>query len=138
MMVKASARGQTVTIELSDGAKREADYLFLGTGYRANVDKLTFIDGALRKQIRHHDGYPMLNEWFESSLPNLHFVGALAGRTFGPVCHFMSGAKYPARQIVQHAAKTVQPVGCAAGIELPGRASLRRPGPRRSARAAKD
>ena len=47
---------------------------------------------------------PVLNEWFESSIPHLHFVGALAGFNFGPLCRFVVGAKIPARQIARHAA----------------------------------
>lgn len=106
-IVKAKTQDQMVSLELSDGTLREVEYLFLGTGYRANVEKLAFIDPVLQKQIHHHDGYPVLNEWFESSVPHLHFAGALAGRTFGPICRFVSGAKYPARQITQHAVQAV-------------------------------
>ena len=105
-IVKATAQEKGLCIELSDGTRREIDYLFLGTGYQPNIHKLVFIDIKLRQQLREHDGYPVLNGQFESSVHHLYFAGALAGRTFGPVCRFISGAKTTARQIARHAVCT--------------------------------
>ena len=106
-IVKATAREGVVCIELSDGTLREADYLFLGTGYQPNIHKLTFIDTTLRQQLQVHNGYPILNGQFESSVPHLYFAGALAGYTFGPTCRFISGAKTTAQQIARHVVQTV-------------------------------
>jgi FAD-dependent urate hydroxylase len=89
---------------LSDGTTREVDHVIMGTGYRANIDTLDFIDASLRQQIQQHDGYPLLNEWFESSVNDLHFTGALAGYVFGPLCRFVVGSKVAARQIARHIA----------------------------------
>jgi hypothetical protein len=47
----------------------------------------------------------MLNQWFESSVPGLHFVGGLAGRTFGPICRFVAGARVTAQQVSRRAAE---------------------------------
>jgi thioredoxin reductase len=105
-VIEASAQERGVYLELSDGTQREVDYLFLGTGYRPNIRKLTFIELALRQQLQEHDGYPLLNGYFESSIPHLYFVGALAGHTFGPTCRFISGARSIARQIAHHAVST--------------------------------
>lgn len=106
-IVKATQQGQGVRLELSDGTVRETDYLFLGTGYRPNIHRLTFIDPILRQQVQEQDGYPLQNKWFESSVPHLYFVGALAGHTFGPTCRFVSGAKAPAKQIARHVKQAV-------------------------------
>jgi len=102
-IMKATVQGQGLSLELNDGTTREVDHLFLGTGYRPDINKLPFINPALRQQVQENNGYPILNEWFESSVPHLHFVGALAGHTFGPICRFVTGAKVPARQIARHA-----------------------------------
>ncbi len=104
---KATEQGRGVCLELSDGTTREVDYLFLGTGYQPDIHKLAFIDPALRQEVQEQNGYPILNAWFESHVPNLHFVGALAGYTFGPTCRFVSGAKAPAKQIVYRTTQTV-------------------------------
>lgn len=106
-IVKATAHGQGLRIELSDGTVREVDHLLLGTGYQPDIHKLSFIGPDLCQQVQECNGYPILNRWFESSVPNLYFVGALAGHTFGPVCRFISGAKVPAQQIARHATQPV-------------------------------
>ncbi|HEX6108602.1 MAG TPA: hypothetical protein VFZ02_04255, partial [Ktedonobacteraceae bacterium] len=71
--------------------------------YQADIQALKFIDPALLQKVQEHDGSPLLNEWFESSVPHLHFVGAPAGYVFGPLCRFVVGAKVSARQIARHA-----------------------------------
>lgn len=103
-ITEASEQGDKVHLKLSDGTTREIDYLMLGTGYRAHLDKLPFIESHLRKQIQTRNGYPVLNHAFESSVPRLHIVGALASHTFGPICRFVSGSKAPALRIAQDAA----------------------------------
>jgi thioredoxin reductase len=89
---------------LSDGTRREVDHLMLGTGYRPDVRGISFLDPGLARQVRHLNGYPILNERFEASVPGLHFVGGLAGFTFGPICRFVAGAKATARQVARQAA----------------------------------
>lgn len=100
---QATPQGQTLLLKLSDGTTREIDFLFLGTGYQPDINRLTLLDADLRAQIATQGGYPMLNTRFESSVPALHFAGALAGHNFGPVCRFLSGAHILARQIARHA-----------------------------------
>jgi thioredoxin reductase len=100
---RAQVQGQGVRLHLSDGTTREVDHLFLGTGYQPDIHKLALIDPALRAQVQASNGYPALNKWFETSVPRLHFAGALAGDTFGPICRFVAGAKMPARAITQQA-----------------------------------
>jgi len=104
-VVKATEQGERVCLELSDGTKREVDYLFLGTGFQPDVRKLTFIDPALCQQLQVKNGYPILNVGFESSVSHLYFAGLLAGNTFGPTCRFVSGTKGVACNIAHHLAR---------------------------------
>jgi thioredoxin reductase len=104
-IVKATAQGKGVRLELNDGTIREIDYLFLGTGYQPDLQKLTFIEPTLRQSIQENNGYPVLNARFESSVPRLYFAGLLAGHTFGPTCRFVSGTKGVARKIAYHVAR---------------------------------
>lgn len=103
---RAVPQGESVLLTLSDRTEREVDFLFLGTGYRPDIDRLALLDPALRQQIQTRAGYPVLRAGFESSVPALHFAGALAGQTFGPVCRFLSGAHLLARQIARHTIET--------------------------------
>jgi hypothetical protein len=102
----ASERNGRVRLELADGTAREVEHLFLGTGYRPDIAKIRFIDPALRQQLRTTNGFPILNQWFESSMPGLHFVGGTAGWSFGPLCNFVAGAKVPARQVARLAGRS--------------------------------
>ena len=113
-IVKATQEGQGLHCAFSDGTTRDIDHLMLGTGYEAHIDKLTFIDPTLRQQIQAKDGYPLQNAWFESSVPHLYFVGALAGYTFGPLCRFVVGAATAAKQISRHIAVGTAPCACPA------------------------
>lgn len=102
---KTASQGTSVHLELSDGSTRDVDHIILGTGYKANLDVLTYMDEPLRRLVKINNGYPLLNEWFESSVPELYFTGALAGFNFGPVCRFVAGVRTPAQQIAQHVAQ---------------------------------
>ena len=104
LITNATERGEGLHLTLSDGTTREVDHILLGTGYQPNVDALTFIDPALRERVQRHDQQPILNDWFESSVRGMYFVGALAGYSFGPLCRFVVGSKVAARQIARHAA----------------------------------
>ena len=79
------------------------DHLLLGTGYRPDLQRIDFIDPPLRARVRTRNGFPLLNQWFESSVPGLHFIGGAAGYSFGPLCNFVAGAKVAARQIAESA-----------------------------------
>ena len=103
-VLEAQPSNQGLQLSLSDGTVRQVDHLLLGTGYRPHLDQVDFLDASLRARVRERDGSPLLNPWFESSVPGLHFAGGLAGRTFGPICRFVAGAQVTARQIARRAA----------------------------------
>ena len=104
-VVEAIPDARGVYLDLSDGTTRLVDHLVLGTGYRPAVDKVPFIAPSLRDRIRERGGFPVLNRWLASSVPGLHFVGALADGSYGPICRFVSGADVAARQIAAYAAR---------------------------------
>jgi cation diffusion facilitator CzcD-associated flavoprotein CzcO len=109
-IVKATPQGEGLHCQLSDGTTRDIDYLFLGTGYQPNIEKFSFIDPALRDQIRQQDGYPLQNTSFESSVSRLYFTGAITAYTFGPICRFVTGSDATAHQISQHIVRTAASV----------------------------
>src|SRR5439155_1608001 len=49
------------------------------------------------------DGQPILDWGFESSVPRLHFVGAPAMYSFGPLLRFVSGTAFAARMVTRRA-----------------------------------
>ena len=103
-ITSAIEQGGKLALQLSDGTTRQVDHIILGTGYQPEVEKLAYIDPALRQQVQQRNGYPLLNQWFESSVPHLYFSGALTAYNFGPICRFVTGSFGPARQLVRHRA----------------------------------
>jgi len=94
-----SAAGLRVTF--SDGTTRECDHLMFGTGYRVDIGRYGFLGEGVLRDLRQADGYPVLRRGLESSVPRLHFVGAPASWSFGPILRFVSGSWYAGRSVAQ-------------------------------------
>ena len=82
-----------------DNATKRFDHVLLATGYRIDVDKMRMLEPRLREQIARHGRLPILNGGFESNVRGLHFVGAAAVGSFGPLLRFIAGAGFAARRI---------------------------------------
>ena len=91
--------GSRLRVELSDGATRVVDHLLFGTGYRVDIAKYPFLDPALVRGVRTDDGYPILGRGMESTVRGLHFLGAPAARSVGPIMRFVSGGWFGARSL---------------------------------------
>ena len=88
-----------LTVRPAGGEAREFDELVLGTGYRVDVTRYPFLGPEIRASLRLADGYPRLRRGLESSVTGLHFAGAPAAWSFGPVMRFVSGSWYSGREI---------------------------------------
>jgi cation diffusion facilitator CzcD-associated flavoprotein CzcO len=100
----AVREGERVRLQLSDGTTRVVDHVLLGTGFRPDLEKISFLDRSLHARIQSRQGFPVLDPWFESSVPGLHFVGSVAGYDFGPLCNFVAGTKLTAGRVARRAA----------------------------------
>lgn len=102
----AEARGDRLHAKFvrQDGTAKEfsAHHLIAGTGYRVDLKRLPFLNDALRTQLRVEGEYPALSRYFESSVPDLYFVGLPSAGTFGPLTRFAHGAGYTARKLSAH------------------------------------
>jgi cation diffusion facilitator CzcD-associated flavoprotein CzcO len=108
----AHVDGGRVRLLLSNGgAERElaVDHVIAATGYRVRIDRISFLDAALRDGLRTTAGAPALTSWFESSVPGLYFIGMAAANTFGPVMRFVCGTGFAARRTSRRLAATVRP-----------------------------
>jgi cation diffusion facilitator CzcD-associated flavoprotein CzcO len=98
-VVGAAAHGQEIRLTLDDGTERRADHVILATGFRVDVSRYPFLTESVLRGLRVVNGYPELARGFESSVSGLHFLGAPAARSFGPLCRFVSGTEYAARAL---------------------------------------
>jgi hypothetical protein len=99
--IEAEAAGGQARLRLNDGSKRIADHVLLGTGYVIDVRRYPFMSDRLAGELAVADGYPVLGSGLESSVPGLHFVGAPAAHTFGPIMRFVVGSWYSAPAVAQ-------------------------------------
>lgn len=97
-VVEALAQDGTVRLRLSDGSTREADHLLLGTGYKVDVARYPFLAESLLERVRRVNGHPVVSGGFESSSAGLHFVGAPAAWSWGPLMRFVAGSDFAARR----------------------------------------
>ena len=100
-VLSASVRGSQLELKLSDGSNRRVDHVLMATGYRIDVRKYEFLSAALASALRLVDGHPVLGRGFESSVAGLHFLGAPAMWSYGPLMRFVAGADFAARMLVR-------------------------------------
>lgn len=94
-------------IRLANDEELWFDHVILGTGYRADVKELPMLDQHLKDSLQTYRGSPLLDDWFETNIPGLYFVGFSAARSFGPFYRFVVGADAAARRTARAVARQV-------------------------------
>jgi FAD-dependent urate hydroxylase len=100
-IVDAEPAGSGVRIRLDDGSKRSVDHVVLGTGFRVDAGSYPFLSDELRSRLELAGGYPRLGPGLESSVSGLHFTGATAALSFGPITRFVVGTWYAAPALTE-------------------------------------
>jgi hypothetical protein len=121
-VVSATPEGGALRITFADGDVQTVDHLLFGTGYRVDITRYPFLTAALTARIRRAGGYPLLGPGMESSVPGLHFLGAPAAWSFGPIMRFVSGGWYTGRALVRTIAGPARLDGAAESAAMPARA----------------
>ncbi len=97
------AGGVRLGLQAPGGSTREVatDHVLAATGYRTDLDRLSFLDADLRAAVRTLASSPLVGSDFQSSAPGLFFVGPAVAPTFGPVMRFVCGCDYAARTVAR-------------------------------------
>jgi len=107
---RAEVQNNSVHLHLRghDGSAKEVvtGHVIAATGYKVDIERLTFLSKDIRSAIRQTAGSPVLSRRFESSVLGLYFAGIAAANSFGPVMRFAFGAGFAARRISAALAKT--------------------------------
>src|ERR1700730_574523 len=101
-VTRAVPVGDRLKLTLNDQSTRIVDYALLGTGYRVDVQRYSFLSSAILQRLSLSGGFPQLGPAFESSVPGLHFLGATAAWSYGPLMNFVSGTKFAAATLSRH------------------------------------
>jgi hypothetical protein len=93
-------------LQRADGLGRDrtrtgrGDHVVFASGYRADLGNVPYLRGVL-EQIELADGFPVLDESFQTTLDGLYITGFSATRDFGPFFGFVKGCPAAATLIVR-------------------------------------
>jgi predicted ATP-grasp superfamily ATP-dependent carboligase len=100
-VVGAAPAGSCVRVRLDDSSERLVDHVVLGTGFRIDVGSYPFLSQEIGGRLELAGGYPRLGPGLESSVAGLHFTGAPASFSFGPIMRFVVGTWYAAPALAE-------------------------------------
>jgi hypothetical protein len=102
-IVSARRVGDRVQLDLFGPAPSmiECDHVIAATGFRYDINRLSYLDGAVRRSLKTAGGAPVLSRTFESSVPDLYFMGALSAPSLGPSMRFIAGTRFASRRIAR-------------------------------------
>ena len=89
-----------VRVLLSNGSRLTVDRVVFASGYRADLAKVGYLADVL-DDIELSNGFPVLDESFQTSLPGLYVTGFSATQDFGPFFGFVKGAPAAATLVVR-------------------------------------
>ena len=90
----------TARVRLSDGTELSVDRIVCATGYKADVGRVPYLAGVAGR-LQAADGFPVLDETFQTSLPGLYLPGFAATRDFGPFFGFTKGCPAAAELVTR-------------------------------------
>jgi len=74
----------SLKILLDCGERLTVDFVLFATGYKADTSSIPFIaNGNIANELQTKNGYPTLDETFQSNVPGLFFTSYPAARDFG-------------------------------------------------------
>jgi len=87
---------------LSNGEKVLVDKMVLATGYKVNITNLPYLAaGNLLAELETRNGFPVLDDHFETSVPGLFITSMPATQDFGPFFGFTVSVRTSAKLICQ-------------------------------------
>ena len=91
-----------IQLKLDDGTERRVDHVLLGTGYDVDIARYNFLSPELVAGVGRLNGYPDLGKGFSTTIPGLHFIGATAARSFGPLLYFVAGTEFASKELTTY------------------------------------
>jgi cation diffusion facilitator CzcD-associated flavoprotein CzcO len=98
-VIDVSEKTGDVMAELSNGERLAVDRIVFATGYKADLPRVPYLEGLIDR-INLVDGFPVLDEAFQSSIAGLYITGFAATRDFGPFLGFTKACPAAATLIV--------------------------------------
>jgi len=88
----------SVRVRLDTGDNVEFDHVLFATGYKVDLKRVSFMSaGNLLQRIQRRDGYPVLDDSLQTTVPGLFVTSLPAAREFGPFFAFTAAVRASAR-----------------------------------------
>jgi hypothetical protein len=92
--------GDELEVTLTNGKTLKVDKLILATGYKVEITQLPVLAaGNLLEQLETRNGFPVLDDHFETSVPGLFITSMPAMQDFGPFFGFTNSVRTSAKLI---------------------------------------
>ena len=89
-----------LSVRLDNGRTFPVDAIILATGYRVQIDRVPFLArGNILDRLITHNGFPKLDEHFQTNIPGLFITSMPATQDFGPFFGFTYGVGTSAKVI---------------------------------------
>jgi len=92
--------GDQLHIMLSNAQRLTVDRVVFASGYQADLARVPYLE-TLIEDIQLADGFPVLDETFGTTIPDLYITGFSATRDFGPFFGFVKASPAAATLIVR-------------------------------------
>ena len=100
-VVKATSGGDgELRVVLSNATQLTVDRVVFASGYRADLTRVRYLTGVL-DEIELSNGFPVLDDAFQTSLEGLYVTGFSATQDFGPFFGFVKGVPAAATLVVR-------------------------------------
>ena len=91
-----------LTVRLNNGGPLTVDVIILATGYKVKIDQVPFLArGNILTTLATRNGFPVLDEHFQTNIPRLFMTSMAATQDFGPFFAFTVAARTSAELIGQ-------------------------------------
>lgn len=94
----------SLAVSLSNAEVIEADQVIFATGYRPDMSRVPYLTHpSIQSRLQTKNGFPILDPWFQTTVPGLYVTGLAATQAHGPFFGFVAGCRVTARMVGAHA-----------------------------------
>jgi cation diffusion facilitator CzcD-associated flavoprotein CzcO len=88
-----------LVVALTNGETIRVDQIILATGYKVDIARLPILANNILEQLETRNGFPVLDDHFETSIPGLFITSMPATQDFGPFFGFTISVRTSAKLI---------------------------------------
>lgn len=94
-------RDSELVVALTNGETIHVDQIVLATGFKVDITRLPILANTIREQLQMRNGFPVLDDHFETSIPGLFITSMPATQDFGPFFGFTISVRTSAKLICE-------------------------------------